>query len=71
MEQIVKKYEKDGLTVYWKPNTCTHAGKCVKGSPKVFDVNRRPWVKLDEDSIEHIMEVIDRCPSGALSYEKK
>ncbi|MBJ8349092.1 (4Fe-4S)-binding protein [Streptococcus zalophi] len=68
---IEKTYEKDDLIIYWRPEMCEHAGECVKGSPKVFDVKRRPWIDPSQDTTEHIMEVIDRCPSRALSYKRK
>lgn len=71
MTEIVKTYESDQLIVTWKPERCRHAAKCVQGSPNCFMADRRPWIKLDEDTTEHIMQVIDQCPSGALSYKKK
>ncbi|NLC65486.1 MAG: (4Fe-4S)-binding protein [Clostridium sp.] len=67
----VRKYETDEIIVYWEPDICEHAGECVKGAPKVFDVERRPWIKLDEEPYTKIENVIDKCPSKALSYKRK
>ena len=39
MSSNVKSYESDSLKVYWKPEICEHAGKCVKRLPNVFNVN--------------------------------
>lgn len=63
-----KHYETDGLTIVWKPELCQHAAECVRGLPQVFNVDRRPWIMPENATDAEIMEVIDRCPSGALSY---
>jgi hypothetical protein len=34
--------------------------------PKVFDRDRRPWVKADEASADEIERTVAQCPSGAL-----
>lgn len=68
-EEIIKKYEKDGLTVIWKPQQCIHSGVCVRTLPKVYNPKERPWMKLENASVEELKSQIDKCPSGALSYE--
>lgn len=32
----MKIYETDGLIIYWKPDVCKHAGKCVNGASNVL-----------------------------------
>lgn len=66
-----KSYETERLIVLWKPDMCQHAGKCVQGAPEVFDVKRKPWIILENGKEEDIVKVIDKCPSGALSYKFK
>ncbi|WP_251137587.1 (4Fe-4S)-binding protein [Exiguobacterium sp. s168] len=39
--------------------------------PTVFDVKRRPWIEADGAPVEDVMRVVDGCPSGALSYERR
>jgi len=56
--------------VCWQPEKCMHSRECVKGLPKVFNNAKKPWIDIDSASSEEIMKVIDRCPSGALSYRK-
>lgn len=68
-ETIRKKYEKDGVNIYWEPKKCMHSAVCVKGLPKVFRPSEKPWMHLDEATIEQLKTQIDACPSGALSYE--
>ena len=71
MEGKIKTYEKDDLVVYWDRSLCRHAGECVRGNKDIFDAHRIPWVNLDVADKEEIMKIIDRCPSGALSYKLK
>ncbi len=66
----MKEYTNDEITVYWDPDKCIHSRKCVTGLPQVFDRSKRPWINMKGASSEEIMKVIDKCPSGALSYKK-
>lgn len=54
--------------IHWFPELCSHAGKCWQLLPEVFDVDARPWIRIDAASPEEIIKVIDQCPSGALKY---
>ena len=69
--ELVKKYQKENLTVVWKPKTCIHAAVCVKKLPNVYNPKERPWMKLENASVEELKAQIDACPSGALSYEEE
>lgn len=64
-----KAYTADGITVYWEPRLCIHAGHCFQNLGAVFQPWDRPWVKPDRTSPERIAEVVRLCPSGALQYE--
>ncbi|MCK9156391.1 MAG: (4Fe-4S)-binding protein [Paludibacteraceae bacterium] len=68
---MIKHYENDEIIVTWNPNKCEHAAFCFKGSNKVFNPNRKPWIDLSQATTEEIIKIIDQCPSGALSYKKK
>lgn len=70
MAKKVQKYNGDKVTVYFDPNRCMHAGRCVRELPEVFDVNRRPWIIPDAADAETVVAMVNACPSGALSYEK-
>ena len=69
MAGLKKKYTKENLTVVWQPDLCIHSRECFKGLPNVFNPANRPWVNMDGDSLEIIKKQVDKCPSGALSYE--
>jgi CDGSH-type Zn-finger protein/uncharacterized Fe-S cluster protein YjdI len=49
---------------------CIHAAECVRGLPAVFDRNRRPWILPDGAAADAVATVIERCPTGALHYER-
>ncbi|MDW7667967.1 MAG: glutamate synthase-related protein [Bacillota bacterium] len=47
---------------------CSHAGYCTDGLPEVFRMGEEPWIYPNAASKEKIIETIEKCPSGALSY---
>jgi len=56
------------ITVLWKPERCEHAAICVKMLPQVYNPKDRPWLKPENAQTEDLIEQINQCPSGALSY---
>lgn len=66
---MMKEYSNDEIVVIWDPEKCIHARECVKGLPQVFNREKTPWVDISGADSKEIMKVIDRCPSGALSYK--
>ena len=53
---------------------CQHSGVCVRGMPEVFDTKARPWINPDaawnDEAAQVLIEVVSRCPSGALKIER-
>lgn len=71
MKDITKHYSNDEITIVWKPSICTHSTLCWKGATglqRVFNPMKRPWITPEGGSTEEIVERVQRCPSGALSY---
>ena len=66
----MKEYSNGDIIVIWNPEKCIHARECVKGLPKVFRRGETPWIDMKGASSEEIKSVVDRCPSGALTYRK-
>ncbi|WP_379968239.1 (4Fe-4S)-binding protein [Ectobacillus sp. sgz5001026] len=71
MNNEPKRYIGEQIDVIFHTERCVHAAKCVKGLPKVFNVNKKPWVNADGEEASKIAKVIEECPSGALEYIRK
>jgi len=70
-KNITKKYTNGEITIEWQPSVCIHSKICWKGSAGLIDVfnpAEKPWIKPDGASSQRIIEQINKCPSGALSY---
>lgn len=70
MANKTKEYSNGEITVVWKPEKCIHSKNCWTGLNSVFKPNEKPWIQLEGNSSQEIMDQIDKCPSGALSYYK-
>lgn len=68
MPKSTHKYNNDELTIVWKPDICIHSTLCWKGLREVFDPGKRPWINAKGAVSEKIIEQINKCPSGALSF---
>jgi len=62
------KYTNGDITVLWKPDVCKHSGRCVTQLPEVFDLKARPWVNMQGADTEKIIDQVNKCPTGALSW---
>lgn len=68
MDSITKKYSNGEVTIVWKPELCIHSTNCFRGLGEVFDPKKKPWVNPQGADTQRIVEQIQKCPSGALSY---
>lgn len=68
MSDSAKTYTNGEITVVWKSGVCIHSGQCVQGLSEVFNVHARPWINIAGSSSDRIIQQVDHCPSGALSY---
>ena len=59
------------LDVRYDRRRCMHAAECGRGAVAVFDAKSNPWIRPDEAEVEALVAVIERCPSGALTYVRK
>lgn len=58
------------ITVTWSRRRCIHSADCVMGSPDVFEPGRKPWIVPENDRADLVARVCERCPTGALHYER-
>ena len=66
-----KEYRSDDINVSFDAGRCIHSKECVHGLPKVFDVEKRPWIQPDKSDPDTIAEVVMQCPTGALHFTRK
>ncbi|GAB1449440.1 (4Fe-4S)-binding protein [Bacteroidota bacterium] len=71
MSNEIKTYTNGEITIVWESSKCIHSGNCVKNNPAVFKPKEKPWIHPENSSSKEIMETINKCPSGALSYRKE
>jgi uncharacterized Fe-S cluster protein YjdI len=71
MEEKEKSYSNNEITVYWKPALCSHSAICLHGLPNVFNLDVKPWINIYGAPNKDIINVVNKCPSGALSYSHK
>jgi uncharacterized Fe-S cluster protein YjdI/CDGSH-type Zn-finger protein len=67
---VRRTYRGKHIEVTFDLDLCTHIGECVRRSPEVFELRRRPWILPDAASADDLAAVIERCPSGALQYRR-
>jgi uncharacterized Fe-S cluster protein YjdI len=65
-----KEYSNGEITIVWQPGKCIHSGVCVKMLPRVYNPNRKPWVKPENASSQELISQVAKCPSGALSIKQ-
>jgi len=64
----VKDYTGRDIVIHDNRGVCAHDGACVRSLPAVFNTERRPWINPDGAGVKAIIETVEKCPSGALSY---
>lgn len=66
------KYEGKSGNVAWNGDLCIHVGECGRAEGELFVGGRKPWCQPDTTSDEdELVQILQRCPTGALSYEKE
>lgn len=66
-----KTYTGADVDVSFDSEVCRHAAECVRGLPAVFNTQARPWIQPDNAPAADVVEVVGRCPSGALRIERQ
>lgn len=59
------------IDVQWDSRLCIHVAECVRSADELFEGDRGPWCIPDKCSKKQVKEVVERCPSGALTYRDK
>ena len=56
------------ITIHDNRAICAHSGVCTDNLAAVFRLNAEPWIDPDGATADEIVALVNRCPSGALSY---
>ena len=69
-EKKVFKYDGADADVHWDERLCIHIGECGRAKNELFVGGRQPWCQPDLVSPDEVADVVDRCPTGALTYSR-
>ena len=64
----LERYEGREVTILDNRGICSHAGYCTAGLPAVWRSAAEPWIDPDGADKAAVVEIIRKCPSGALAY---
>ncbi|GAA0254120.1 CDGSH iron-sulfur domain-containing protein [Haladaptatus pallidirubidus] len=70
MEEDLHEYHGKDIEVSYDHNRCIHVRECAEGLSGVFNPSQRPWIDADNADAGEVARVIERCPTGALHYER-
>ena len=70
-EEKIHTYPGDKADVTWDGRLCIHIGECGRAQGDLFVGGRQPWCQPNLVSLENVVNVAERCPTGALTYERK
>ena len=56
--------------VDWDGRLCIHVGECGRAKGDLFVTGRTPWCQPDLVSNDEVVEVVERCPTGALTHRR-
>jgi CDGSH-type Zn-finger protein/uncharacterized Fe-S cluster protein YjdI len=65
------KFAGEKMDVHWDGRLCIHVGECTRAKGELFVSGRKPWGQPDRAEPDHVAEVVRRCPTGALTIERK
>jgi diacylglycerol kinase family enzyme/CDGSH-type Zn-finger protein len=64
----LRSFKGQEIIIHDNRGACSHDRACVNNLPAVFDKERKSWINPAGAPAEETAKVIEKCPSGALSY---
>ena len=65
------KYEGKDAGVSWDGRLCIHIQECGRAKGDLFVGGRKPWCQPDQVAVEEVVAVVERCPTGAITFSIK
>ncbi len=67
-----KKFSYEGAEaeVQWDGRLCIHIGECGRADNVLFEGGRKPWCQPDLVALAEVTDVVERCPTGALTFPR-
>ena len=70
-DKKIFEYPGEQIDVQWDGRLCIHIAECGHAEGELFVTGRQPWCVPDSTTPDEVVEVCERCPSGALTYTDK
>ncbi|MFZ0255218.1 MAG: CDGSH iron-sulfur domain-containing protein [Gammaproteobacteria bacterium] len=70
-DKKVRQFTGKDIDVFWDTRLCIHISECVQAKGDLFIARREPWCVPDHASKSEVRDIVERCPSGALTYHDK
>ena len=70
-DEKIHTYEGKEADVQWDGRLCIHIGECGRAAGELFTGGRQPWCQPDLVQIGNVVDVVERCPTGAITYQRK
>ena len=70
-DKRIFKFDGDEMDVRWDSRLCIHVGECTRAKGELFVSGRKPWCEPGSSVADDVADVVQRCPTGALTYERK
>ena len=71
-ESNIHEYPGETVDVTWHGELCIHVGECGRAEGQLFVGGRKPWCDPNVGgTADEVVEVCERCPTGALTYIRK
>ena len=68
VEDKRQSYKGKNITIHDNRGICAHAGYCTGELAAVFRFEEGQGIDPDSASVDEIIAIIEKCPSGALNY---
>ena len=67
----VEEVRGKNVLIRFEAKRCVHSRHCVLERPDVFVPNvQGEWIHPDAVAVEEVVKIAERCPSGAIAYER-